>query len=219
MTLPRSDIRPPCKALASIGSISRSGRRCAIHSRAMPRKRPPRSGTEIASVGSRRTRPDRRVPGSRWKRRLWSVSTPVLMAVTTKPAMAPTTAARTIRLDSRARTTARSRFGISSLLITLSITGTTPEQRASRARTITMELRRSRLVLVGRASTLLVPLGLVRTRYARVELLIGSDVDALDTALGGTLYGSIRTRGSRRYGFGHAGSHLAAGPSRERAST
>jgi hypothetical protein len=45
------------------------------------------------------------------------------MAVTTNPAMAPTTAASAMRLDSRARTTARSRRGISSLLITLSITG------------------------------------------------------------------------------------------------
>ena len=45
-------MRPPCSALASIGSISRSGRQRAITSLAMPNMRPPKSGTDTASHGS-----------------------------------------------------------------------------------------------------------------------------------------------------------------------
>ena len=45
--------------------------------------------------------PDKRTPGSSWKSSRCSTSTPVPMAVTTKPAMAPTTAASAMRLTSR----------------------------------------------------------------------------------------------------------------------
>ncbi len=48
MTLPRNDIRPPCRALASIGSISRAGRHRASHSKATPSNSPPRLGTSRA---------------------------------------------------------------------------------------------------------------------------------------------------------------------------
>ena len=65
--LPMSDMRPPCSALASIGSTSRSGRHRAITSLAIPNMMPPESGTRTASHGSSDSRPDSRSPGDSWK--------------------------------------------------------------------------------------------------------------------------------------------------------
>ncbi len=122
MMLPISDMRPPCSAFASMGSTSRSGRQRAISSRPTPKASPPASGTEIAVRGSSRSRPDNCTPASRWKNSRCRISTAVPMAATTKPAIAPTSAASAIRLDSRARTRARSRRGISNWPVILSST-------------------------------------------------------------------------------------------------
>ncbi len=75
---------------------------------------PPTTGTRNASHGLSVSRADSRSPGARWKNISCSRSTVSPMTATTRPAIAPTTAASPIRLDSRARTSARRRRGISS---------------------------------------------------------------------------------------------------------
>ncbi len=125
MMLPTTDMRPPCSALASMGSISRSGRQRAISSRATPNTRPPISGTASAIKGSRRGSSDKRTSGPSRKSHRCSKSTPVPIAATTRPATTPVSAASAIRLDSRARTMARRRCGISSRLVSFSIKGVT----------------------------------------------------------------------------------------------
>jgi hypothetical protein len=106
-----SDMRPPCKAFASIGSISRWGRRFAINSDATPKTRPPTEGTTRATNGSSELTADNRSPNDSPKNRLCSRSTPAPISATTRPAIAPTRPARRIRLDARARITARNRRG------------------------------------------------------------------------------------------------------------
>ncbi len=65
-----SDMRPPCSALASIGSISRSGRQRAIISLDTPKSKPPSSGTDNASIGLSVSRADSRSPCCRLKNNL-----------------------------------------------------------------------------------------------------------------------------------------------------
>ena len=119
MMLPSSDMRPPCSALASIGSISRSGRQRAISSRAMPNdETADQAAPRARSRGSRRSNPDKRTPGPSRNSRRCSISTPVPIAATTKPATTPTSAASAIRLIPAPATMARRRRGISNRLVT-----------------------------------------------------------------------------------------------------
>src|SRR6202042_1751947 len=101
----------------------------------------------------------------------------------------------------------RSRRGISSLLITVSIIGS--RFRASAAMTI-MEPRQTRLVLIGRsgATILAVPSGWAQRMgpfgtHGRFQTL------KHEAALGGNVHGSVCTRGGRRGGFDRAGSPAA----------
>jgi hypothetical protein len=68
-----------------------------------------------------------------------------------------------------------------------------------------MELRRLRLVLVGRARPSAAHLGGAE-RICAIGTLDRAKTLTPETALGGNVDGSIRTRGSRRRGFGRAGS-------------
>ena len=95
------------------GSISRLGRLRASATPLKPSTNPPSTGTKTARVGSSESWAESRCPGASPNSNMCRKSTSPLMAATTSPPIAPMAKARTIRLNSRARTNARKRRGAS----------------------------------------------------------------------------------------------------------